>query len=79
MMDFGKFAINLEATTGNITVAGVVCIVSLLAVWEYRSWCRLRHVPGPFWHSLSIYPMNKLAGSGRMSFILKDYGDKYGM
>lgn len=63
----------------NTTSVGVACVFIFLATWEFRSWYRLRHVPGPFWHSLSIYPMNKLARSGRMSFILKEYGDKYGM
>lgn len=79
-MDVNTIVSSLRALpTAVQALVGVACIISVLAIWEFRSWYRLRHVPGPFWHSLSIYPMNKVAGSGRMSFILKEYGDKYGM
>lgn len=80
MMDINSIVSSLlELPIGIQALTGTAFIISVLLIWEFRSWYRLRHVPGPFWHSLSIYPMNKVAGSGRMSFILKEYGDKYGM
>ncbi len=57
------------------TTAGAVLT---LAAREFWSWWRLRHVPGPFFNGLSIYPMNKLTMGGRMSFALRDMQTKYG-
>ncbi|KAH8895795.1 cytochrome P450 [Thozetella sp. PMI_491] len=54
------------------------CITAALLAREFWSWYRLRHVPGPFPNSLSIYFMNRITMSGKMSFILRDLGDKYG-
>ncbi|KAM0334321.1 hypothetical protein ACHAQA_001345 [Verticillium albo-atrum] len=59
-------------------LGGVTLLFAALIVWEYRSWARLKHVPGPLLHSVSIYGMNKLASGGRMAFALKELGDKYG-
>lgn len=58
---------------------GAAYIVSLLIAQQVWSWYRLSNVPGPFWHALSIYPMNRITMSGKMSFLLKDLGDRYGM
>ncbi|KEY69824.1 hypothetical protein S7711_08608 [Stachybotrys chartarum IBT 7711] len=71
-----SFFHNVSPTT--IALSGAVTATVLLVLRELRSWLRLRHVPGPFWNGLSIYPMIKLSTSGRMSFLLKDIGDQYG-
>lgn len=71
-----SFFHNVSPTT--IALSGAVTTTVLLVLRELRSWLRLRHVPGPFWNGLSIYPMIKLSTSGRMSFLLKDIGDQYG-
>jgi len=44
----------------------------------FRSWRRLRHVPGSFWHSTTIYPLAKLASGGKIGFVLNDIQRKYG-
>lgn len=67
-----------EMTPATLALISAVCAVSGLLAREWWSWYRLSHVPGPFLHSISIYPMNKLATSGRMSFVLKELGEKYG-
>ena len=69
MGDFSLWTFVLSCTT---------LVLAALISWEFRSWNRLRHVPGPFLHSISIYGMNKLAMSGRMAFALKAMGEKYG-
>lgn len=67
-----------QSAPWTLVVGGVTALIAALSVWEFRSWYRLKHVPGPFLHSISIYGMNKLASSGRMAFALKELGDKYG-
>lgn len=67
-----------ELPSATLALIGVTCVLSALLAREYYSWYRLRQVPGPFLNSLSIYGMNKLAMSGKMSFILRDLGEKYG-
>ncbi len=59
-----------------LTVAAV--IASVLFARELWSWLRLRHVPGPFFNSISMYPMIKLTTGGKMSFVLKKMQSKYG-
>lgn len=61
-----------------LALSGTTLALAALISWEFRSWNRLKHVPGPFLHSISIYGMNKLAMSGRMAFALKEMGEKYG-
>ncbi len=58
--------------------AVAVLVTALAAIWRFRSWQRLRHVPGPFWHSLSIFPLCKLVMSGRVSYSLHSIQKKYG-
>ncbi|KAM0286256.1 hypothetical protein ACHAQH_000984 [Verticillium albo-atrum] len=57
---------------------GATLLLTALIIWEFRSWSRLKHVPGPLLHSVTIYGMNKLASGGRMAFALKELGDEYG-
>jgi hypothetical protein len=66
-IDYGYWA-----TSTSFALAGVA---SALAAYEFWSWNRLRHIPGPFWGGWSIYYMNKLAMSGRLSAILKEDGE----
>ena len=84
-MALGNFSSNLAAVgTGDVTSASTlallacVTIVSALAVREFWSWYRLKHVPGPFWAGFSILYMNKQAMSGRMSSVFKELGEKFG-
>ncbi|KAK1534673.1 cytochrome P450 [Colletotrichum costaricense] len=55
-----------------------LCALTLLSIWYLASWHRLRHIPGPFLNSLSILPMQHMTRGGKLSFMLKDLGDKYG-
>ncbi|KAH7316774.1 cytochrome P450 [Stachybotrys elegans] len=66
------------AAPATLALSGAVGAAVLLLLREIRSWWRLRHVPGPFWHAFSMYPMIKLTQTGRLSAILKDYGEEYG-
>ncbi|KAK3346524.1 cytochrome P450 [Lasiosphaeria hispida] len=65
-------------TATSLALIGATTAVSALAIWEFRSWWRLRHVPGPFWNSLTVFPLSKLAGTGKISFVLNDMQKKYG-
>ncbi|KAI8275984.1 Cytochrome P450 monooxygenase lolP1 [Colletotrichum sp. SAR11_57] len=58
-----------------IAVAGALV---LLAVWYFRTWYRLRHIPGPTLNAISILPMQLMTRGGKLSFMLKELGDKYG-
>ncbi|KAL0941418.1 cytochrome p450 [Colletotrichum truncatum] len=58
--------------------AVVTLAVVLLSTWYFLSWFRLRHIPGPWLNSISILPMNRMTMSGKLSFKLKELGDKYG-
>ncbi|KAK1706239.1 cytochrome P450 [Colletotrichum lupini] len=55
-----------------------LCALTLLSIWYLASWHRLRHIPDPFLNSLSILPMQHMTRGGKLSFMLKDLGDKYG-
>lgn len=60
----------------------VPCLaVALIAlyIYEFRSWYRLRHIPGPFLASVSGAWMVKKALSGRFHEHLKDVSEKHGM
>ena len=69
----------LNVELAGLLQIGAAYIVALLLAQQLWSWYRLSHVPGPFWHAISIYPMNRITMSGKMSFLLKDLGDRYGM
>ncbi|KAK4184792.1 cytochrome P450 [Podospora australis] len=47
-------------------------------LWELKSWYRLKHIPGPFWNSITVLPLARLAGTGRISFELTEKQKKYG-
>ncbi|OBR06441.1 Cytochrome P450 [Colletotrichum higginsianum IMI 349063] len=57
---------------------GAALAILLMLAWYLRSWYRLRHIPGPFLNSISIAPMNCMSLGGKLSFRLKDLGDRYG-
>ncbi|KAF6792341.1 cytochrome p450 [Colletotrichum musicola] len=56
----------------------IALAIGLLFSWYFASWYRLRHVPGPFLNSISLLPMNIITMGGKLSFRLKELGDKYG-
>ncbi|KAF6817780.1 cytochrome p450 [Colletotrichum sojae] len=56
----------------------IALAIGLLFSWYFASWYRLRHIPGPFLNSISLLPMNIMTMSGKLSFRLKELGDKYG-
>ncbi|KAK3934715.1 cytochrome P450, partial [Diplogelasinospora grovesii] len=66
------------ATPSTLILIAAACAVSVLLASEFRSWFRLRHVPGPFWYSVSIFPLNKLTRAGKLSFELHELQKKYG-
>ncbi|KXH36485.1 cytochrome P450 [Colletotrichum simmondsii] len=64
----------LPSLYGSIALSALI----LLSIWYLSSLHRLRHIPGPFLNSLSILPMQHMTRGGKLSFMLKDLGDKYG-
>jgi hypothetical protein len=61
--------------------AGLVLGIALpvaFCVWEFRSWYRLKDIPGPLFNAFSIYPMLKNAATGQSSMNLKKLQEKYG-
>ncbi|KAK3312504.1 cytochrome P450 [Apodospora peruviana] len=57
--------------------AGVLIFVAFL-IREFKSWYRLKHIPGPFLNGISSFPMVRMAGSGRMCFQMRELGNRYG-
>ncbi|KAK8064537.1 pisatin demethylase (cytochrome P450) [Apiospora phragmitis] len=57
------------------------CLLALVAVFllqQFRSWYRLRHIPGPFWASVSSFWMVRKALTGKLHEHLRDISEKYG-
>ena len=78
-MAFARFVDSLVDTPPiTLAIYGGAALASAFAAWEAWSYWRLSHVPGPKSMALSIYPMNKLALSGKMSFELQKLQKKYG-
>ncbi|KAI0126728.1 cytochrome P450 [Xylariales sp. AK1849] len=67
-----------DAGPGSFAVPFLVIAFIALFVYEFRSWYRLRHIPGPFLASISIAWMVRRALSGRFHEHLKDVSEKYG-
>lgn len=67
-----------EVSPTTVALIGSACLVSTLVAREIWSWYRLSHVPGPFWFSVSQFPLNKLAVGGNLTIELKKLSDKYG-
>ncbi|KAE9574166.1 hypothetical protein CGMCC3_g10016 [Colletotrichum fructicola] len=72
---FGAFEGFSSMAPSAIAVAGALV---LLAVWYFRTWYRLRHIPGPTLNAISILPMQLMTRGGKLSFMSKELGDKYG-
>ncbi len=58
-----------ELFRSNFILAGAVFLLATLLLWEIWSWNRLRHVPGPFFHSVSVLPMVRMAATGKLCFL----------
>lgn len=57
------------------------CLLALVVVFilqQFRSWYRLRHIPGPFWASVSSFWMVRKALTGKLHEHLRDISEKYG-
>ncbi|KAF5526042.1 Cytochrome P450 monooxygenase lolP1 [Colletotrichum aenigma] len=72
---FGAFEGFGSMAPSAVAVAGALV---LLAVWYFKTWYRLRHIPGPTLNAISILPMQLMTRGGKLSFMLKELGDKYG-
>ncbi|KAK2777617.1 cytochrome p450 [Colletotrichum kahawae] len=72
---FGAFEGFVLAAPSALAAAAALV---LLAVWYSRTWHRLRHIPGPTLNAISILPMQLMTRGGKLSFMLKELGDKYG-
>lgn len=60
-----------------IKLVGLPVFVAFL-VWEFRSWYRLRKIPGPFLASVSVLWQLKKAVGGTYHEHLNDVARKYG-
>ena len=57
------------------------CFLALFAffiIQQFRSWYRLRHIPGPFWASVTSLWMLRKALTGKLHEHLRDVAEKYG-
>lgn len=68
-----------DADPRAILLPCVALALVALGIYEFRSWYRLRHIPGPFLASISGAWMVKKALSGRFHEHLKEVSEKYGM
>ena len=62
----------------SVAMPWLVLLLLVFAVYQLRSWYRLRHIPGPFAASVSQLWMVKYALSGRFHERLRDVSEKYG-
>ncbi|KAI5918647.1 cytochrome P450 [Camillea tinctor] len=60
------------------TIYGGLFFLVILVWHGFRSWYRLRHVPGPFLASISVVWMLRKALSGRFHEYLRDVSEQYG-
>lgn len=73
-----------EATSGLVgsslpVVPLVVCILlSLVVLQLWRTWWRLRHIPGPFPASITNFQRVRWVTTKRAHLILQDMHEKYG-
>ncbi|KAK9425291.1 putative Cytochrome P450 [Seiridium unicorne] len=67
-----------DAAPGTLVLPCLVVALFALFVYEFRSWYRLRHIPGPFFASVSSAWMVKKALSGRFHEHLKSVSEQYG-
>jgi hypothetical protein len=67
-----------DAGPASLVGFSVAVVLLTLFVYEFRSWYRLRHVPGPFLASVSSAWMVKKALSGRFHEHLRDAAEQYG-
>ncbi|EFQ31517.1 cytochrome P450 [Colletotrichum graminicola] len=68
----------LKSFLWSVSTPGTTMFMAVIVVWYIKSWYRLRHIPGPLLNSISIAPMNFMTLGGKLSFKLKDLGDRYG-
>lgn len=78
-MPFPQQLLEVFPSGRELALLAALFVSIALCVQTLASWWRLRHVPGPFWHSISILPLSRLAGTGRISFVLDEVQRKYGM
>ena len=53
----------------------------LLTTWLVRriaAWSRMRHVPGPFLNSITVWPLLRRSVRGDLHLYMKDLSDRYG-
>src|SRR2546430_2329902 len=78
-MAISRLAWTLQHTSpAMLALSAGVFVVTALLVREIWSWYRLRHIPGPFLNSISVFPMVRRAMGGRLNEELKKLGDEYG-
>lgn len=67
-----------DPTPTTLVLVSVIFLMGVIIAKEFRSWQRLRHIPGPFLNSITVLPLSKLASTGRISHGLKEIQRKYG-
>lgn len=58
---------------------GLASLVFWVLIARVRSYARLSHIPGPFWAGWTDLWLILAQSSGRISFILADVNNTYGM
>ena len=62
----------------SIVLPCCLALLALFVIQQFRSWYRLRHVPGPFWASITSFWMLRKALTGKLHEHLRDAAEKYG-
>jgi hypothetical protein len=70
--------INITMSTQITPLAGCVLIVSYLAYRIFRTYWKLRHVPGPFWAGITNLQRILWVKTGRSHEIYQDLHEKHG-
>jgi len=67
---------DLPLTTILLVIAST--LFAVLIFQQFRSWRRLRHIPGPFWNGFSILPFIALSSRYDTAYRQLDLQRKYG-
>ncbi len=67
-----------SAVQSSAAVWGLITLLAIVVVHRFRTWYRLRHIPGPFWAGITGWWMIRTQWAGRQPFVLRDVCAKYG-
>ena len=68
----------LSSLRSTAVIWGLITLLALAAIQRARQWYRLRHIPGPFWASISGLWLIRKQWRGKLVNDMVEICDKYG-